>query len=531
MRSLPMIVLTLAALACSSKDNDTAASAMNIDADADADADSDADADADADETGPIDNDGDGITNDEDCDDDDASLGAIASDQDCDGVLTDNDCDDGDAFLKASDLDPDCDGATTEEEEAAGTNPRNPDSDSDWVIDGQEIHGPRSPTEFEPISIALDADADTTRLRLAAVPNSRPMDIAFLVDTSCSSGGGEVLANLASEMTAMASSFAGRHPNVQYGFATFDDYAFGSFGSPAAGDRPFALHQRITPDAAAIATAAAASHIHFGADAPESTMEALYQGLTGAGYDQDCDGSFDADTDVLPFGASTADPFAGTGGSASASAGSGTGLSGGFGFRPYSEPVIVYFNGNHMRDPDAGYATPGGCPNDAGSTSVVAASAAVNATLIGFETGRGMVIDAMRDLAMRTGSVLETDDGSTPLVGNCFEFSCDRGAWYELVMPLIEAHLDQRRSAPSIAEPITDRYADFRDDTAGFVSTIRPSRWTEEWSGSIRTAIDLQPAVEPTDTEQSFDITLVFYANAEIELFSRTITVVVPAVD
>ena len=45
-------------------------------------------------------------------------------------------------------------------------------------------------------------------------------------------------------------------------------------------------------------------------------MEALYQALSGAGYDMNCDGVYDAETDVLPFIASAADPFGGTAGEA-----------------------------------------------------------------------------------------------------------------------------------------------------------------------------------------------------------------------
>ena len=36
-------------------------------------------------------------------------------------------------------------------------------------------------------------------------------------------------------------------------------------------------------------------------------MEALYQSLTGAGYDQNCDGVYDSTTDILPFLSSASD--------------------------------------------------------------------------------------------------------------------------------------------------------------------------------------------------------------------------------
>ena len=50
---------------------------------------------------------------------------------------------------------------------------------------------------------------------------------------------------------------------------------------------------------------------HDGEDATQSAMEALYQALTGVGYDQDCDGSYDSSTDVKPFVSDATDPFRG----------------------------------------------------------------------------------------------------------------------------------------------------------------------------------------------------------------------------
>ena len=38
-----------------------------------------------------------------------------------------------------------------------------------------------------------------------------------------------------------------------------------------------------------------------GYDAPESSMEALYQAAAGLGYDQNCNNSYDGTTDVRPF--------------------------------------------------------------------------------------------------------------------------------------------------------------------------------------------------------------------------------------
>ena len=106
-------------------------------------------------------------------------------------------------------------------------------------------------------------------------------------------------------------------------------------------------------------------------------MEALYQGATGAGYDQDCNGSLTSTTDVPPFLADSSDPFGGSGGEAYSSSFAGGGFLGGFGFREYALPVMVFATDYDLRDPDAGYGTPGGCLLDAGHSDVVAAMSAV----------------------------------------------------------------------------------------------------------------------------------------------------------
>ena len=114
----------------------------------------------------------------------------------------------------------------------------------------------------------------------------------------------------------------------------------------------------MTADTAAIQASLAGLGVHFGGDATDGAMEALYQSLTGAGYDQNCDGLYEPSTDILPFIASESDPFSGTAGGS----GSGGGVIGGLGFQAHAKPVIVYITDNPLRDPDRGDPTPGGCP-------------------------------------------------------------------------------------------------------------------------------------------------------------------------
>ena len=101
-------------------------------------------------------------------------------------------------------------------------------------------------------------------------------------------------------------------PDANYAVATFDDYNYGSMGSGQ--DRPFILKQQVTSDVGRVQSALSSISLHGGVDWPESSVEAIYQTLTGAGYDQNCNGRFDSGTDVRPFRSSPTDLFGGTGG-------------------------------------------------------------------------------------------------------------------------------------------------------------------------------------------------------------------------
>ncbi|MGB0641243.1 MAG: hypothetical protein ACPGTU_18045, partial [Myxococcota bacterium] len=329
-----------------------------------------------------------------------------AIDADGDGVGADEDCDDNNPFFGSIVDDADCDGATEAEETEAGSDPLHPDTDGDWVMDGQEIDWDRSPTLWEPLQITL-TEGDEATVHLAGNTDLPPVDVAFLLDTTCS---------LSSSANALASEFNGivermsvSVDDIQYGFATFDDYAFAGYGYSSSGDRPFILRQQITDQPSRVQSALLTIPIHFGGDASESGIEALYQTLTGTGYDQDCNGVFDADTDVLPFISSLSDPFGGTSASARIDDSSGGGTLGGIGFRAGSKPVIVYMTEHAMRDADDdSFGVPGGCPGDAGSSDVVEAATAMDATLIGIEVDSiGTATAGMEAIAMGTGSMID----------------------------------------------------------------------------------------------------------------------------
>ena len=92
-------------------------------------------------------------------------------------------------------------------------------------------------------------------------------------------------------------------PDLTFGVISFDDYNFGTMGAGA--DKPYHPRQQQTTDLALVQTALDGLYAGGGWDWPESTVEALYQAATGAGYDQNCNGTCDPAAATLcraPFG-------------------------------------------------------------------------------------------------------------------------------------------------------------------------------------------------------------------------------------
>ncbi len=421
----------------------------------------------DSDCAGDSDNDADGDGHDaaayggDDCNDGDPAVYPGAEEVWYDGV--DDNCDgegdddqDGDGHDALSQGGDDCDDTDPDSLPGAYDLPNDGvDQDcsgGDRVIDGAVVpYGEESSYE---LSVPLDGLGG--------------LDIAFLMDTTCSMG--SAISGLSFD--DLAAGLTGVVDDLRLGYATFDDYAYGSYGS-ASVDLPFVLLQQVTTDLAAAQAALDDTSLHSGADGPESSMEALYQALTGAGYDQGCDGSYDAVYDVLPLLAAATDPFAGLGGEAWDSTVVGGGARGGLGFRSGTTPVVVYITDNYMRDPDAGYGTPGGCPVDAGASDVAAAASDLGAFLVGLSTGSGYGYDQMEALATATGSLVDSDgDG---VVDDPAVYTTSGTA---ITDAAIEALLDVASVIP--AEGVYDTCAlDVLSDEFGMVTNITPESYAD----------------------------------------------------
>ncbi|MFZ5475199.1 MAG: hypothetical protein ACOZNI_00365 [Myxococcota bacterium] len=257
-----------------------------------------------------------------------------------------------------------------------------------------------------PMTFVELAEGETKTLTVRFTVDGR-LDVAFLIDTTQSMD--SLIDATISSFQGIATNLSDRFGGTGWGLATFDDYPMYPWGRPGL-DLPYQLQVPVTTDTQTILDGLSAITIHDGQDAPESSLEALYQATTGAGYDLLCDGEYDVAEDVPPFYASPDDPF---GGSAAGVGASGTG---GMGFRDGRLPVIVYATNYELRDSeDTRYSTPGGCAQDAGMSLVADAINDLGAKVVGVSVypATSYTTGQMEDLATRTASLADLDGNGT----------------------------------------------------------------------------------------------------------------------
>jgi hypothetical protein len=233
-------------------------------------------------------------------------------------------------------------------------------------------------------------------------------DVAFLLDTTCSMSG--TAGAMASEFASIAAALQMEIFDITFGVATYDDYNDAGWGSGQ--DKPFDLQQQQTNDYARVASMLGTVTIHSGADGPESGHEALYQGSTGDGYDQNCNGGYNNQDDVRPFVANPMDAFNGIVAGAWDPTTPGGGDVGGMGFRENIFPIFVLATDNELRDPDSGYGSPGGCKLDVSFYDVYTSMFVIGAKFIGINTsswGNEVGKSQMEAIAIVTDSYGDMD--------------------------------------------------------------------------------------------------------------------------
>jgi hypothetical protein len=436
---------------------------------------------------------------------------------------------DGDGIYDFADTDSDGDALSDwDEENVYGTDPYDPDTDGDGYSDGGEITAGTDPLDVGSVvdGVYVEVPERTNTEEVFEFTLEIEMgDVGFLIDTTGSMGG--TISAMKSEYSAMVTALSTALPDAEYAVGTYDDYAYGSFGYTSGGDKPFYMLQQVTSDTSSVQSALSGISTHFGGDGPESSMEALYQAASGKGYDQDCDRSYDSDTDVLPFLADASDPFGGSGGQHYSSSSPGGGVNGGMGFRDYALPVFVYATDYDLRDPDAGYGTPGGCPLDAGQSDVVAALADLNAYAIGITVGGWTTTpyNQMVQLANASGSYADTDgDGAAddPLA---FQWSGSGSATFRTT--IVDAIGDLVSSIRFERVNL-----DIEGDEWGFVTGVSPEYFTDiDPSGGaqeIDFTLSFRGVVAATTEDQLYRLTLTVVGDDSVLLDTKDIIVLVP---
>ncbi|MSQ02480.1 MAG: hypothetical protein EXR71_11415 [Myxococcales bacterium] len=479
----------------------------------------------------PRDSDGDGMADYLDTDSDNDGI----SDSDEGGtggnVGTEPRDTDNDGKYDYADLDSDGDALTDADELILGTDPYDSDTDGDGYSDGGEVTAETDPLDASSVidGIYVEVPERTTIEHDFDFELSIDRgDIGFIIDTTCSMGG--TISAVASEFNTMVGEMTSLLPDAGYAVTGHDDYPYGSMGSPGS-DKPFYLRQQVTTDTTLVQTGFSGLSTHSGADGPESGTEAIYQAASGAGYDQDCDGTYDAQLDVYPFIASASDPFGGTGGEWYDSTTPDGGAVGGMGFREYALPVIVLAGDNYLRDPESSNSmynsTPGGCPIDAGMSDAVTAFTDLGAYFVGVSVNGTTGYPQMVDFATSIGSLADLDgDGvaDEPVVET---WSGSSAAFRTTIVNAIT------QLVSGVRFERVDLSVD--GDVYGFVQSIDPEYYEglgAEDEGELLTfTLTFRGGVAALTEDQLFRLTLNVLGDQSILLDTLDIIVVVPGTE
>lgn len=307
---------------------------------------------------------------------------------------------------------------------------------SDYNLDGAEDHVGRKPGRGDTAPLVTTDSATTptssedsaTGTVTGTVPTGPPVDVVLLVDEAyfydC------YHADLPLRTAELVDLLFASGRDVAVAIATFDDYQVSGEWYAADGGLPYVLVQQLTTDPARLHTSASTLSLGWGGDWQGSGYEAIAQAARGRGFDQDCDGRYEADTDVKPFTASASDAFGGAAPDTSDSSVPGTGSIQGVGFRTDSARVIAVFAENGFRSAALGHPTPTGtCPGVATAASAASEVDAAKAKLLlvnsyEFQDIDHTLQDQLEELATLTDSRWDANGD-----GNPAELAVLAGSW------------------------------------------------------------------------------------------------------
>lgn len=435
---------------------------------------------------------------------------------------------DGDGLGDFIDADADGDGLADDEELRGAdgalntgdeTDPYDSDSDGDGYTDGAEQIGgsnPNNPNDWPEGIYVVVEERSTTEENFTFTLDLNVADIIFVLDTTCSMSG--TLTSVASSFSYLVTEISATIPNVAFGVVQFRDYNDQGFGSGT--DLPFYLEQQVTTDTGLVQAALSSLYASGGSDGPESSMEALYQTVTGVGYDQDCDDAYDMQDDVKPFIPSPYDAFGGTVSGVYDPTVPDTGEGGGVGFRPYSLPIIVWASDNYVRDPEAGYGTPPLCSEPAAFSTTRDAVLAAGAKVIAIDvTTANLFLPQALEMVYATDSLADLDgDG---LAEEPLAFT---GTSASVVASILEG-------IPNLASSgVFDVTLEVPNDEHGFVAAISPQEGFADVpvGSSVSFSLTFQGVIAATTEDQLYHLDLNVLGDGVTLLDQKQIIVVVP---
>lgn len=298
-------------------------------------------------------------------------------------------------------------------------------SDYDLGKTGDEPGEPRRDDTSAPATDTSEADSgpvdsgggQVTDTDDGDPPVSGKVDVVLIVDVAyvydC------YHADVATHTDALVTALLGSGVDVAIAIASFDDYQVSGEWFAAWDGLPYILDQQLTNDLGRLRTAAAGLALEWGGDGPGSGLEAIAQAADGDGYDQNCDGRFDATTDIRPFNQRSTDAFGGAVSGLADASTPGTGTKSGIGWRDGSKRVIVVLAENSFRDRDEAHETPtGACTPVTTRSAAISAITAVDAKFLGvnayeFQDIDPLLQEQLEDIARGTSSKIDSDgDGA-----------------------------------------------------------------------------------------------------------------------
>jgi hypothetical protein len=275
--------------------------------------------------------------------------------------------------------------------------------------------------------------------------------------------------NLPTFIDSLVKAVFARFDDVAMGFALYDDYNYSS-GWAAAGGYPYRIWYQISTNEEGIIRTAETATMQYGGDSYGSGYEALYQTVTGRGWDQTSDGEYDATTDIMPFMASSSDAFHGGAPGSYDPTIVGSGHGPGVGWRNGASKVIMLGSDNVIRDGDMGHAVPEGSHEEPATFSI--ATEAVNeakAHVIGvnvyeYQTSDHTLQTQPTNLAVETDSYIDEDDD-----GLIDEPAVLYGSWnWPDINEIVEAMWDLA------GRTSIDLWLEIGDDEEHYISALSP---------------------------------------------------------